>query len=139
MEIRAAVLDDVEQIYEIMKSDGRRAYTKDLAIDLIENSQSLCLVITENNQIVGSLGARGEGKDSCWLYYIIVREEFRHKGHARELMKRFLDNARRMGAKSIALDTPDREFFEKFGFKEVGRLPGWYEDMDQVITYMDLK
>ncbi len=138
MEIREATLGDVEQIGNLMRSDGRRAYTKDLAIDLIENSQSLCLVLTENNQIVGSLGARGEGKNSCWLYYIIVKEEFRKKGHARELMKRFFDEARKIGAKRIALDTPEKEFFEKFGFKEVGRLPDWYEDMDQVIMYMTL-
>jgi len=136
MEIRNATLDDVEQIYEIMKDNPRDAYTKDLVIDLIENRQSICLVSTENNQIIGSVGARGEGKKSCWLYYIVVKKKFRSMGYARGMIERFFDVAKKRKIKRIALDTPEKEFFERFDFKEVGRLPKWYEDKDQILMYM---
>ncbi|GBE20651.1 hypothetical protein BMS3Abin17_01393 [archaeon BMS3Abin17] len=53
-------------------------------------------------------------------------------------MNYLFDEARKKGIKRMALDTPDREFFEKFGFKEVGRIPNWYEDKDQIIMFKNL-
>jgi ribosomal protein S18 acetylase RimI-like enzyme len=139
MNIQYATLDDIEQIYKIMRQIGRIAYTKNLVIDLINSEDSICLKLLENGQIAGVLGARAEGKNSYWLYFIVVKEEYREKGYAKEMMDKLFEEVKKKGVKRIALDTPDKDFFEKFGFKEIGRIPNWYEDKDQVIMFKVLE
>ena len=135
MDIKHATLHDSEEIYRIMKPEGRVAYTKDLIVDLVNSEDPVCLKLLEDGQIVGALGARAEGRNSYWLYFIVVKEGYRERGCAKELMDRFFEEVKRKGVKRIALDTPDKDFFEKFGFEEVGRIPNWYEDRDQVIMF----
>ncbi|HDZ61044.1 MAG TPA: GNAT family N-acetyltransferase [Candidatus Pacearchaeota archaeon] len=65
-------------------------------------------------------------------------KDYRNKEYSIKLMNYLFDEARKKGIKRMALDTPDREFFEKFGFKEVGRIPNWYEDKDQIIMFKNL-
>lgn len=139
MDIQFANLEDVENIFKIMKDVGRVAYTKDLVRDLIESKDSLCLKLIENGQIIGALGARAEGKNSSWLYFVVIKDQYRGRGYAKELMNRFFEEAKKKGLKRVALDTPDSEFFEGFGFKEVGRIPNWYEDRDQIIMFRNIE
>jgi ribosomal protein S18 acetylase RimI-like enzyme len=139
MKIKYVTSEDVEEIYEIMRSVGRIAYTKGLIVDLINSQDSFCLKLQDDKQIIGVLGARAEGKNSSWLYFIVIKEDYRGKGYAKELMNKFFNELKCKGIKRIALDTPDKEFFEKFGFKEVGRIPDWYEEKDQIIMFQVLE
>lgn len=141
MEIRHAKLEDVDEIYSLMKDlkRDRSAYTKDLVVDLIKTKNSLCLVAIENKNIIAALGARGEGKNSLWLYYLVIKEELRSKGYGEKMMDYLFDEAKKIGVKRIAMDTPEVEYFKKFGFEEVGRIPGWYEDRDQVILFKKIE
>lgn len=129
---------DIDRIYGIMQESERIAYTKELVNDLITSPDSFCLKLEEEGKLIGALGARAEGENSCWLYFIVIRKESRGRGYARELMERFFREAGRKGIKRIALDTPDREFFEKFGFEDVGKIPKWYETEDQHIMFKSL-
>lgn len=138
MEIRYANKKDIDDIWKIMKTVGRVAYTKDLVNDLISSKKSICLKLLEKNKIIGALGARAEGKNSYWLYFIVVKPLFRHKNYAIKLMNKLFKEVKKKGSNRIALDTPDEEFFKKFGFKEVGRMPKWYENKDQIIMFKQL-
>lgn len=139
-EIRYSKIKDSEEIFQIMRQIGRRAaYTIDLVKDLIQSGEnSISLVLILNNKIIGALGARAEGKKSLWFYYIVIDKEHRKKGYGRKLMSKFFEEARKKGIKRVATDTPAKEFFENFGFKEVGKIPNWYEDKDQIIMYQRL-
>ncbi len=136
--IEYATTKDIDRIYEIMEESERMAYTKELVNDLIISKDSICLKITEDGEIIGALGARAEGENSCWLYFIVVRKNCRIQGYAGKLMEKFFEEARKEGFKRVALDTPDREFFERFGFEDVGRIPKWYETKDQHIMFKSL-
>ena len=136
--IQPARIEDVEGIYSILKGFNRPAYTKDLITDLINNKDSICLKITDNGKIIASLGARAEGRDAFWIYFVAVRIEYRRKGYARQLMEKFFEEAKNKGAKRVAVDTPEKELFERFGFMEVGRLPKWQGERDQIIMFREI-
>ena len=138
VQIAFANIEDAEEIYALLKDVGRSAYTLDLVKDLITTEGSYSLVLTEEKYVVGALGARAEGKDSSWLYYIVIHTDFRGKGYARELIKKLFEELKSAGIKRVALDTPDKEFFSKFHFREAGRIPNWYVDKDQFIMYYEL-
>jgi N-acetylglutamate synthase-like GNAT family acetyltransferase len=122
-----------------MKDVGRVAYTKDLVRDLINSKDSFCFKLIESDQIIGALGARSEGMNSSWLYFVVIKDQYRGRAYAKELMNRFFEEAKKKGLKRVALDTPDKDFFVKFGFQEVGRIPKWYEDRDQIIMFKNLE
>jgi len=133
--MKHADIEDVEEIYDIMKGIGRIAYTRDLVADLINSESSICLKLILDEKIIGALGEKAEGENALWLYFVVVKEEFRKKDYATKLMNRLFEEAKNIGIKRIALDTPDREFSEKFGFKEAGKIPNWYKGKDQIIMY----
>jgi amino-acid N-acetyltransferase len=137
-EIRYAKMDDLEKIFEIMESEARSVYTIDLVRDMISSEGSLSLIVTEDEKIAGMIGARAEGKNSAWIYYVLIGQDFRGKGYAKKLMEKFFDEARSKGIKRVATDTPNSSFFEKFGFSEAGRIPHWYEEKDQIILFREI-
>ena len=97
-ETEHAEIRDADRIHELLQETGKAVYTKDPVIDLI----------------------RSEGRNSAWLYFVVIRPEHRNKGYASRLMNRFFAEARR------------------FGFEQVGLLPNWYEDRDQIIVFRKL-
>lgn len=137
--IREATPEDADRIFALLEKEGRVAYTLDLVRDLIGQDDSLSLVDEDDGEIVGALGARAEGKNSAWLYYLITSQKRRGEGRARALFEELKEQARERGIKRLALDTPDCSFFEHLGFTEVGRIPDWYEDKDQVIMFLALE
>ncbi len=136
MNILSANEEDAEKIYSLLKKEKRTAYTKNLVMDLIESRASLALkAVEENNKVVGALGARAEGKNSAWLYFIVVDKEYRNEGIARSLNSELERRCRTKKIKRIALDTPDKSFFSKLGYKQAGKIPKWYGTKDQIIMF----
>ncbi|GBE20650.1 hypothetical protein BMS3Abin17_01392 [archaeon BMS3Abin17] len=74
-EIKYAEIKDAEGIFEIMQDVKRTAYTLDLVKDLINTHGSLSLKLIIDGKIIGALGARAEGRNSGWLYYIVVHQK----------------------------------------------------------------
>ncbi len=138
MKIVYSKLSDAKKIYAMLRREKRVAYTLDLVKDLITAKHSFSLKLTDNEKCIAALGARAEGKNSAWLYYVVVDKNYRQKGCASMLINYFFKEAKKRGVKRIATDTPDVVFYSKFGFKKVGRIPRWYEDRDQVILFRRL-
>ena len=138
--IRNSTLKDKNKIYQILKKPRRDAYTEQLVIDLIKNKPSICLVAISSNKIVGCAGARREGYKAYWIYFIDVIKEFRNHGIGTMLMNKLLEKAKKLGANKIAIDTPNKRFPLKFGFKIVGKLPNWQaKNKTQYIMFKKLK
>ncbi len=138
MKIEFSKIADAKKIYSLMKKEKKSAYTIELVKDLIETKKAVSIKLVSEGKIIGALGARPEGKNAYWLYYVIVDKKHRNNGYARALVDSFYSLAKRNGAKRVATDTPEKEFFEKVGLKEVGRIPRWYEDKDQIIMHKKL-
>lgn len=136
-EIKQAKLKDAERIQELIDQEDKVGYTLNFIEDLIRTDAPLSLELVVDDKIIGGLGARVEGENSAYLYYIVVDKSYRKNGYARKLMKEFFNEAKNNGIKRIALDTPYPEFFGKFGFKEVGKLPDW-DTKDQFIMLKEL-
>jgi len=140
MKIRKARLKDAKGIYlKFLKKPYRDAYTNQLIIDLIKNKLSICLVAEQNNRIVGVLGARREGHKAYWIYFVEVKKKFRNKSVKDFLMKKFFNNIKKLKANKIAVDTPNKKFFLRFGFKEIGKLPNWQKSKSQFIMFKKIK
>lgn len=95
------------------------AYTKHLIIDLIEHKKSFCLKLTKNSQLIGVLGARSEGQNSFWLYFIVIKKQFQGKGYAKALMQAFFKESKKRAVKRIALDTLDKIFLPSLVLRKV--------------------
>lgn len=138
--IRKAILKDKNKIYQILKKPRRDAYTNQLIIDLIKNKKSICLVATFNKKIVGCIGARREGYKAYWIYFIDVTKKFRNHKIGTALMNKLLERARELKADKIAIDTPNKRFPLKVGFKIIGKLPKWQaKNKTQYIMFKKLK
>ena len=140
IKLRKATLKDKNKIYQILKKPRRDAYTEQLVIDLIKNKKSICLVATLNNKIVGCVGARREGYKAYWIYFIDIIKKFRNHRIGTALMNKLLERAGELKADKIAIDTPNKRFPLKFGFKIVGKLPKWQtKNKTQFIMFKKLK
>lgn len=135
MEIKPVGKEDIKEVFEIMKVYRRAAYTENFVKDLVYSKRSLCLKLVKNGKILGVIGAREEGKNSLWLYFVVVKKDERGKGYGRALMEKLLEEAKKHGIKRIALDTPEPGFFEKFGFRSLAELPKWYEEKNQFVMF----
>lgn len=138
IKIRNARISELGKVYSVLQEFRRDAYTKELAESLIEEKNSVCIVAIAESRIIATLGARKEGKNAMWIYFLAVRKKYQGKGIATRLNQEFLEKAKRLGIRKIATDTPEPNLFMKFGFKEAGMLPKWYESKDQYIMFRRL-
>jgi ribosomal-protein-alanine N-acetyltransferase len=74
--------------------------------------------------------------DEMHLLNLAVHPQRRHRGIARDLLTEALNQARALGAKVAWLEVrPSNQaalhLYESFGFKEVGRRPGYYDDTQE--------
>ncbi len=137
--IRSAGLSDSSNIYlNVLNRVGREAYNEQLICDLIKDDLSICLVAEKGEDIVGALGARREGHEAYWLYFLHSKKEGNDEVECL-LMEKFFEIVKEKNANKIASDSPDVRLLKKFGFNEVGRIPEWQKDgRDQIIMFKKL-
>jgi ribosomal protein S18 acetylase RimI-like enzyme len=90
--------------------------------------KSLCVFARDGmGHIIGGLTGR-----TYWHYldiaFLWVDEKFRGKGYATQLMKAAEAEARQRGCERVLLDTLSFQalgFYQKLGYTEFGRLPGF--------------
>jgi len=146
-EIRRATLRDLERIEEIERASfGREAYDRKLFAYYREKCGGLFLVAARRNARTGKVSPRGKlcgyliaclrgGRlaGSAELVSIAVGPAARGKGAASALLESALRRLARHGAERLnlvvrATNAPARAFYEKYGFRRVRTVPGYYED-----------
>jgi ribosomal-protein-alanine N-acetyltransferase len=146
-EIRGATSRDLERIGDIEDASfGREAYDRKLFAYYMEKCGDLFLVATRRNARNGKMGPRGKlcgylvaclrgGRlaGSAELVSIAVEPTDRGKGAASALLESALRRLARRGAERLnlvvrATNGPARAFYEKYGFRRVRIVPGYYED-----------
>jgi len=146
-EIRRATLEDLERIGEIERASfGREAYDRKLFAYYMEKCGGVFLVAARRNARVGKAPRRGKlcgyliaclrgGRlaGSAELVSIAVNPATRGKGAASALLESALRRLARRGAERLnlvvrATNGPARAFYEKYGFRRLRTVPGYYED-----------
>ena len=145
--IRRALPRDLEKILEIeCASFGREAYDRKLFAYYLDRCEGLFLVARRPSPRGGKAKPRGKlcgyliaclrGNRigaSAELVSIAVEPEARGRGAASALLESALRRLARRGAGRLnlvvrATNDPARAFYEKYGFRRVRMVAGYYED-----------
>lgn len=103
--------------------------------------------VEDDGKIIGAIGIRenkyGSGGYEMDEDYIAVHKDYRGKGIATQLIKTAEKFVRERGGKYIHVLTcdigsykPARAFYEKNGYKEVGKIPNYYVPGEGRIDYL---
>jgi len=154
-ELRPAALKDVPSVREILVATG--AFTEEetaCAVELFEaaakdrshpdyTALSLATPGPEGRLAGYVLYGRTPFTDATWdLYWIAVAPAHQGDGSARRLMQAAEDDMRAKGARTIMVETAGkpsyartRAFYERIGYAVIARVPDYYKDGDDLVTY----
>lgn len=85
--------------------------------------------------------------DRCWdLYWIAVDPDRQRRGLGGAMVRHMEDDLDRKGARKVFIETggkpsyaPTRRFYEKLGYAEIARIPGFFApDDDKIIFGKDI-
>lgn len=84
----------------------------------IIKSKNLLYIVEEKEAIIAYLSGEIKGKQLI-LENVFVRKEYRKRGIANKLIKRFILDWKKKNVKEMRLDCPERlrDFYEKLGFR----------------------
>lgn len=128
---------DVDRILEIeVASFGADAYDRNLFAEYTRKCGGLFLVAKWGTKVCAySITALSPGKSGnrAELISVAVHPAFLGKGAASALMDSTLRRLRRRGIARIVLtvkvtNAPARGLYEKYGFRKLRRVKGYYED-----------
>jgi len=148
--IRKAAICEIKEIQALINGYAKQELMLARSLsELYENLRNFS-VYEENGNVVGCVALRIMWEDLCEVCSLAVIEEYQGKGMGRELVQTCIDEARALGMPRVFTLTFQPEFFEKLGFKRVGKetLPHkvWAEcircphfpDCDEVALDLDL-
>ncbi len=122
MNIRGAKKSGIEKLVNIDKISNReikwwQPLSKADFLKILKN-KNLLYVAEEKREIIAYLSGAIKGKQLI-LENIFVKKEFRKKGIADKLIKKFLSDWKNKRMKAARLDCPERlrGFYEKLGFR----------------------
>ncbi|NOZ19706.1 MAG: N-acetyltransferase [Planctomycetes bacterium] len=148
--IRKAKIADVKDIHALINHHAKKELMLARSLsELYENLRDFS-VWEEGGRVVGCVALRIMWEDLCEVSSLAVAEEHQGKRIGSELVRICIEEARSLGVPRVFTLTFRPEFFEKLGFKRVGkeRLPHkiWAEcvrcphfpDCDEIALVLDL-
>jgi ribosomal-protein-alanine N-acetyltransferase len=142
--VRRVRASDLDRILEIeLAGFGQWAWDRKLFAEYAEACGELFLVAVAGGSVVGysiTCVSRGLVQRRAELVSIAVDPAMRGKGAADALMRRTLRELRRRGVPRIGLTVKvtnerARAFYEKYGFRRVRRIRGYYEDGEDALAF----
>lgn len=144
--MRREDIDEVVRIIRLHDSDDGKAaqqfFDRGRPFDApYEQSQHFVVTDPEVERVVGVSGYNTDSSPETsgiyWLGWTYVNHHFQGKGYGARLMHVVIEHVRRMGGRKLYLDTSSLEkysgavrFYERFGFREEGRLVDYYQEGD---------
>ena len=116
------------ELLNILQAEWSKAYgwLTDVIDDWSLTDFPQIVVATENNKIIGyySLVTQELVKDNHgytpWLGTLFIRKEYRNKHFSPILLEDACRHVKDMGYENLFLATEHIQFYEKFGFEEIG-------------------
>lgn len=136
--IRKAELADAKVLDELLTSlvQDERQYddtisslfvVKDYHKNYLKRKDNICYVYEDNNEIIAYIDGKivNDGTEVCDTFKInalFVKEDYRHKGIATELIKTILNDVKQRGITNCEIGVMSENYnakklYEKFGFK----------------------
>ena len=136
-DIRNATLTDIPALLELEKSFVAPWKEEYLVYELKDNPVNTFLVVTYENEVVGFVDY-WITFDSATISQIAIKNEFRHKGLARMLLKEMYDDCYAKRVRNITLEvrTSNKSainLYEKYGFKTVITKPRYYDNGEDAL------
>lgn len=105
-------------------------WTRGMFQDEMRSNRSYFRVVFDESGIVG-YGGYWLVLDEAHITTVVVRDTHRRLGIGRQILEHLLDSARAASASMATLEvresnTPARELYKSFGFRDVGRRKGYY-------------
>ena len=98
----------------------------------LENQLSLWLVALDGDVVTGYIGSQSVMGESDMMN-VAVHPDYRRQGIGEELVTRLAETLKEKGNQCLTLEVrasndPAIALYEKLGFTQVGRRPGYYRD-----------
>jgi len=135
--VRRAELADLPRIVEIERASFDDPYPPEYLEMLMHFNQGIFMVAERDGVPIGYVAASMRGKTGHVLSIAVYPEE-RGRGVGRGLMGRMVEELKAREASSIVLESkkgnPAIDFYLRFGFRQVGTMPGYYDDGSEAIS-----
>ena len=129
--IRNMTLDDIESVFEIEKSIFSIPWSKKSFESSISSKDTIYIVATIDEKIVGYLGIYILG-DQSDISNVCVQKDYRRMHIAEAMLSYIFDRAKSNNVKEITLEVRESNvaaisLYEKMGFKEIGIRKNYYQ------------
>lgn len=134
---REMVPEDAEAVEKVEKACFAVPWSRESFWREAANENTLYLLVldqdlSEEDQIIGYVGCWilcGEGQ----ITNVAVSPAYRGKGVGTEMLAKLIELVKEKGSTAMTLEVrpsnaPALALYRKFGFKEAGRRPGYYQD-----------
>ena len=131
LKIREMTEDDVKRVSEIEEECFSMPWKPDDFIEMIKRDDMTYLVALLDETIIGGAGIRIV-VDVGEITNVAISGEYRGRGYSIPLMEELLAKGIQLGAGSFTLEVrvsnvPAIALYRRFGFKDEGIRPGFYE------------
>ena len=137
LNIRRATPDDIPEMMKIEQSSGSAAHwSAQRYRDLFNESVPRRLTLVMEEQGIAAFLVASITNVDCEIENVVVLEDRRRQGLARNLLVELLDQARREQATSIFLEVREsnlaaRKLYESFGFHQTAARPRYYSHPEE--------
>jgi N-acetylglutamate synthase-like GNAT family acetyltransferase len=124
--IRALTVDDVPAALQLSTLAGWNQTTNDWRL-LLDLSPDGCFAMEHEGRVVATATLSCYGNRLGWIGMVLTHPEYRHRGYAKHLFSRVLDQAKTCGIKTLKLDATDQgqPLYESYGFKAEQSVERW--------------
>ena len=131
IEVRDLREEDLDAVCAIEESSFSMPWRREDFQGLIEDNNSIYLVILSDDRVVGAAGYTFNGFDG-YINNVVIDIDHRGQGLGRVLMKELLTVGRKNGVPEFTLEVrasnvPAIKLYESLGFKSEGRRKNFYE------------
>jgi len=135
--VRKAELADLPRIVEIERASFDDPYPPEYLEMLMRFNQGIFMVAERDGVAIGYAAASMRGREGHVLS-IAVNPKERGRGVGRGLMERIVEELKAREASRIVLESkrgnPAIDFYLRLGFRQVGTMPGYYDDGSEAIS-----
>ena len=125
--IRILTADDIPAALQLSTVAGWNQTAGDwqLLLDLAPNG---CFALDVGGMVVASATLLSYGERLGWIGMVLTHPAYRHRGFAKRLFARVLEEADTIGIKTLKLDATDQgqPLYESYGFKVEQSVERWF-------------
>ncbi|MDR1976978.1 MAG: N-acetyltransferase [Campylobacteraceae bacterium] len=116
---RKATLDDIKEIQELVREEVINGIILPRADDEVATNIRSYTLAEKNGKVVGLSALHIHAPHLAEVRSIVVRGDLRGNGVGAQIVKKLLEEGKKLGLKQVFTLTYQKEFFEKLSFKEI--------------------